>query len=372
MTILNTLQAGSTSSSSISGNGKATQSNARFSLIDETTQSELSHQSELGSIYSFQGEEAQALTALTDSVTYSHNENTEESALNTTGVNVTQAKIQSDENEMSRFQQANIYDAKYAKESTVAQSISTGMNPIMNLPNRVANIEAEQLNQTQQHQARSSLDLSKKAFSLPESSGIKSDTLLSQMMHQGVLRSAPQLAQQNQLHIQSIVSELSNIENASSQVSSIHSQAMASAKSSQWGPIPINTAQALPHQSQQLMGPLREQVRFQIDQNVKQAEIRLDPPELGKLDMSVKLDGDRLQIQLNAATAQVRDALQAGIERLRSDLALDHGGQVDVNISYGEHESEQHQAEDVQIIASFDEAESEMQPTVSSELDVRA
>ena len=203
-----------------------------------------------------------------------------------------------------------------------------------------------------------------------EGENLKFQTSMPQLTSLNVQRTNPQLAQQAQLQIQSVVSELSNIDSTNS--ASSHSQALAHAKTSQWGPIPVNTAAAMPQQGLQLTGPLREQVRFQIDHQVKQAEIRLDPPELGKLDMSVRLEGDRLQVQLHAATAQVRDALQSGIERLRSDLALDHGGQVDVNISYGEQESKQQANDEFQVIAAVDSSQSEQQEQSTSELDVRA
>ncbi len=194
---------------------------------------------------------------------------------------------------------------------------------------------------------------------------------LSLNLNQSTSSSASRLAAQTQLQVQSVVSELSNIESAASAAQPNH---FVNLKASQWGPIPVNTSAALPQQAQQLAGALREQVRFQIDQQVKQAEIRLDPPELGKLEMNVKLDGDRLHVQLHAATAHARDALQAGIERLRGDLTSDHGGQVDVNISYGDQGSGPRHGDDVQIIAGAEAAQTEQteQESVTSELDVRA
>ncbi|NRD72019.1 flagellar hook-length control protein FliK [Shewanella sp. VB17] len=105
---------------------------------------------------------------------------------------------------------------------------------------------------------------------------------------------------------------------------------------SQWGPVPITPTAPQAQQAQELLSPLREQLRFQIDQQIKKAEIRLDPPELGKVELSIRLDGDRLHIQMHAANASVRDSLQIGLERLRSELAMDHGGQIDVDVGQGE------------------------------------
>ncbi|WP_299809728.1 flagellar hook-length control protein FliK [uncultured Shewanella sp.] len=104
----------------------------------------------------------------------------------------------------------------------------------------------------------------------------------------------------------------------------------------QWGPVSVSQSAPMLQQSHEMLSPLREQLRFQIDQQIKQAELRLDPPELGKIELNVRLDGDRLHIQMHAANSSVRDALLMGLDRLRAELAMDHGGQIDVDISQGE------------------------------------
>ncbi|KVW99820.1 flagellar hook-length control protein FliK [Shewanella frigidimarina] len=111
---------------------------------------------------------------------------------------------------------------------------------------------------------------------------------------------------------------------------------------SQWGPVPVNMAGSLTQQAQDMLTPLREQLRFQIDQHVKHAEIRLDPPELGKLELNIRLDGDKLHVQMHAANPAIRDALLSGLERLRADLAQEYGGTLDVDVSQGDSEQPQH------------------------------
>ncbi|MGS0726619.1 flagellar hook-length control protein FliK, partial [Shewanella sp. 0m-11] len=127
----------------------------------------------------------------------------------------------------------------------------------------------------------------------------------------------------------------------------------------QWGPVSVSQSAPLLQQSHEMLSPLREQLRFQIDQQIKQAEIRLDPPELGKIELNVRLDGDRLHIQMHAANPSVRDALLMGLDRLRAELAMDHGGQIDVDISQGESQQKQPQGSSQSAIAaeSFHEAQ---------------
>ncbi|WP_076413073.1 flagellar hook-length control protein FliK [Shewanella sp. UCD-KL12] len=112
----------------------------------------------------------------------------------------------------------------------------------------------------------------------------------------------------------------------------------AQAAVSQWGPVSVSTAAPLAQQAQEMLTPLREQLRFQIDQKIKQAELRLDPPSLGKVELNIRLDGDRLHIQMHAANPNVRDSLLTGLERLREELAMDHGGQIELDIGQGEKE----------------------------------
>lgn len=115
------------------------------------------------------------------------------------------------------------------------------------------------------------------------------------------------------------------------------------ASATQWGPVSLTPMASLAQHSQEILTPLREHLRFQVDQHIKKAELRLDPPELGKIELNIRLEGDRLQVQMHAVNPAIRDALLNGLDRLRVDLAMDHGGQIDVDIGQGE--SQQHQQE---------------------------
>ena len=121
------------------------------------------------------------------------------------------------------------------------------------------------------------------------------------------------------------------------------SQAAApqAASTTQWGPVSLTPAAPLAQQTQEILTPLREHLRFQVDQHIKRAELRLDPPELGKIELNIRLEGDRLQVQMHAVNPAIRDALLNGLERLRVDLAMDHGGQIDVDIGQGDAQQKQ-------------------------------
>lgn len=101
----------------------------------------------------------------------------------------------------------------------------------------------------------------------------------------------------------------------------------------QWAPVKLAEPQV--QWGQQLVDVLKDKVELQVNQQIKQAHIRLDPPELGRLELTVRVEGDRLNVQLNVTNPAVRDALIQSMERLRMSLAPHHAGGVEVNVGQG-------------------------------------
>lgn len=106
----------------------------------------------------------------------------------------------------------------------------------------------------------------------------------------------------------------------------------------EWSPVRVDPHQA--HWGRELMAALAERVEMQISQQIRQARIRLDPPELGRLQLTVRMDGERLSVQFHASHAQVRDALLHQQDRLRADLAGEYGQGVEVSV--GQEPGQQH------------------------------
>lgn len=76
-----------------------------------------------------------------------------------------------------------------------------------------------------------------------------------------------------------------------------------------------------------------ERIQWMVGQNMQQAEIRLEPPELGTLELRVTINRDHASLSIHAANAHVRDAVEAAAPRLREmfgDIGLQLG---DVNVS---------------------------------------
>src|SRR5690606_8960141 len=76
-----------------------------------------------------------------------------------------------------------------------------------------------------------------------------------------------------------------------------------------------------------------DRVMWLSSQNLRSAEIQLDPAELGRLDVRVSLHLDQAQVSFSSPHAAVRDALGAQMHRMRELFAQQGINQLDVNVS---------------------------------------
>ncbi len=89
----------------------------------------------------------------------------------------------------------------------------------------------------------------------------------------------------------------------------------------------------VPPQHPQWSQALGERLHWMVSQQLQSAEIRLDPPELGSLDVKVVVNKDHATVHFVTHNPQVRDALETATPRLRemfADAGLNLG---DVNVS---------------------------------------
>ncbi|QEY62090.1 flagellar hook-length control protein FliK [Metapseudomonas lalkuanensis] len=76
-----------------------------------------------------------------------------------------------------------------------------------------------------------------------------------------------------------------------------------------------------------------DRVMWLSSQNLKSAEIQLDPQELGRLEVRVHMTQDQTQVTFASPNANVRDALEGQMHRLRDMFAQQGMNQLDVNVS---------------------------------------
>jgi len=84
---------------------------------------------------------------------------------------------------------------------------------------------------------------------------------------------------------------------------------------------------------ERLSATIADKVSVQINAKTPTATIRLDPPDLGKIELVVKLDNDKLHIQINASSNTTRESIQMTSDRLRAELVEQNFLNVDVSVS---------------------------------------
>lgn len=67
-----------------------------------------------------------------------------------------------------------------------------------------------------------------------------------------------------------------------------------------------------------------QRIVWMVEHRITQAEMRVSPEGVGAIDVRLQLEGNRLTAQFSAASADVRQALEAGMGRLR-DMLGQHG-----------------------------------------------
>lgn len=98
--------------------------------------------------------------------------------------------------------------------------------------------------------------------------------------------------------------------------------------------------------AQQLQSALGERLQVQVKDQIQHATIRLDPPEMGKIDIAVQIENGRVQVTINASQGEVYRALQQVSNDLRQSLTEQNFVQVNVQVSSqnGQREGQQQSA----------------------------
>ncbi|KPN77454.1 flagellar hook-length control protein [Shewanella sp. Sh95] len=125
-------------------------------------------------------------------------------------------------------------------------------------------------------------------------------------------------------------------------VSSLHSLATQATQRQDIQQVQLSLRQGVETQNQmqemiQRFSPvMKQQLVTMVSQGIQQAEIRLDPPELGHMLVKVQVHGDQTQVQFHVTQSQTRDVVEQAIPRLR-ELLQEQGMQLaDSHVSQGD------------------------------------
>ncbi len=82
---------------------------------------------------------------------------------------------------------------------------------------------------------------------------------------------------------------------------------------------------------------LGDKVQFMINSKLQSADLRIDPPHLGKIDISIKMTDDGASVVIQTQHAATRELIDAASYRLKEMLEEAGHKQVDVDVSHKEH-----------------------------------
>ncbi|SMF36518.1 flagellar hook-length control protein FliK [Alteromonadaceae bacterium Bs31] len=100
-----------------------------------------------------------------------------------------------------------------------------------------------------------------------------------------------------------------------------------------------------------------ERAAMMAAQNITTADLQLDPPELGPLQVRVQVHNDQVSVHFTSAHANVRDALDQSAMRLRELCEQQGMNLLDVNVSDQQQGFEEHAQSSEQNSQAGDEAE---------------
>lgn len=83
---------------------------------------------------------------------------------------------------------------------------------------------------------------------------------------------------------------------------------------------------------QPLLQALGDRLQLQIAARSEQAQLHLEPPQLGRIEIAIRQQGGALQVRLSATHDEVAQQLRQISEPLRQDLVQRHSGEVSVQV----------------------------------------
>ncbi len=99
-------------------------------------------------------------------------------------------------------------------------------------------------------------------------------------------------------------------------------------------------------------GQLGNRIMVMINRDLQQAQIRMDPPELGHLKIALAVDGDQVSVQFTASQPGLRELIIQQTDRLRQHLESQQLNLVSVDVSTDQGRDPRHPAHEYGPAAS--------------------
>ncbi|ABM05266.1 flagellar hook-length control protein [Psychromonas ingrahamii 37] len=162
------------------------------------------------------------------------------------------------------------------------------------------------------------------------------------------IRDAIHLSHANSLPLKNIISSsIASLDSAQQNISALPginaSSPGLTEKIIEWAKVDLHAelersdskAAASSRIGEKLLLILQDRINIQASNNIKSAQIRLDPPDLGHIKLTVVIEGDKVSVAITSPNSVVREALMQTSERLRHELLNQNFINVSVDISSG-------------------------------------
>jgi len=117
----------------------------------------------------------------------------------------------------------------------------------------------------------------------------------------------------------------------------------------------------LPLQHPKWADSMAERVVWMANQRTQSAEIRLNPANLGQLEIKLSLNDEQASVAINVQNAQVREAVETALPRLREILAESGIQLQDASVSDQREQSQQPQEQDIHTAGDDDAGQLEQE-----------
>ncbi|MDX1453411.1 MAG: flagellar hook-length control protein FliK [Oleiphilaceae bacterium] len=130
---------------------------------------------------------------------------------------------------------------------------------------------------------------------------------------------------------------------------------------------PYSTAVNVPVTDPQWSDQVSQKIVWMTGRQIQTAEIHLNPPELGPVDVKISVSNDQATVSFNAQHASVREMLEANVQRLREMMESNGVALSDVNVGSGERD-ERYAAEQEAVEGGVAGADADSEPLADSEV----
>ena len=154
--------------------------------------------------------------------------------------------------------------------------------------------------------------------------------------------------QQLQLSANKVMQASSSVSQSVTQLGAVQPNNPQTLMQSQLSPVPVTQTVQTPPGQPGWDVQVGQRLIWMVGNEIKSAAIKLNPAELGPMEVKVRTEGEKVQISIQVQNAPVREAIEQSLPRLREALNGQGMDLLNVNVSqqgFSQHEQRGEQAE---------------------------